>query len=129
MNRAEYLTELMKNDVKLICIAEKDVKQMKSNIGDELKKAEEKCDSYEEMYEDDNGLIMSAYTEYEKVRSPLTQLEALLQDFKLSLIDHYEQLLIEKRAYNTEISQALATAKYNVTKMDETVEIIKGVLI
>lgn len=129
MNRAEYLTELMKNDVKLICIAEKDVKQMKSNIGDELKKAEEKCDSYEEMYENDNGLIMSAYTEYEKVRSPLTQLEALLQDFKLSLIDHYEQLLIEKRAYNTEISQALATAKYNVTKMDETVEIIKGVLI
>ena len=129
MNRTEYLTELMKNDVKLICIAEKDVKQMKSNIGDELKKAEEKCDSYEEMYEDDNGLIMSAYTEYEKVRSPLTQLEALLQDFKLSLIDHYEQLLIEKRAYNTEISQALATAKYNVTKMDETVEIIKGVLI
>jgi len=129
MNRAEYLTELMKNDVKLICIAEKDVKQMKSNIGDELKKAEEKCDSYEEMYENDNGLIMSAYTEYEKVRSPLTQLEALLQDFKLSLIDHYEQLLIEKRAYNSEISQALATAKYNVTKMDETVEIIKGVLI
>lgn len=129
MNRTEYLTELMKNDVKLICIAEKDVKQMKSNIGAELKKAEEKCDSYEEMYEDDNGLIMSAYTEYEKVRSPLTQLEALLQDFKLSLIDHYEQLLIEKRAYNTEISQALATAKYNVTKMDETVEIIKGVLI
>ena len=102
---------------------------MKSNIGDELKKAEEKCDSYEEMYENDNGLIMSAYTEYEKVRSPLTQLEALLQDFKLSLIDHYEQLLIEKRAYNSEISQALATAKYNVTKMDETVEIIKGVLI
>ena len=129
MNRTEYLTELMKKDVKLICIAEKDVKQMKSNIGAELKKAEEKCDSYEEMYEDDNGLIMSAYTEYEKVRSPLTQLEALLQDFKLSLIDHYEQLLIEKRAYNTEISQALATAKYNVTKMDETVEIIKGVLI
>ena len=129
MNRAEYLTELMKNDVKLICIAEKDVKQMKSNVGDELKKAEEKCDSYEEMYENDNGLIMSAYTEYEKVRSPLTQLEALLQDFKLSLIDHYEQLLIEKRAYNSEISQALATAKYNVTKMDETVEIIKGVLI
>ena len=129
MNRTEYLTELMKNDVKLICIAEKDVKQMKSNIGDELKKAEEKCDSYEEMYENDNGLIMSAYTEYEKVRSPLTQLEALLQDFKLSLIDHYEQLLIEKRAYNSEISQALATAKYNVTKMDETVEIIKGVLI
>ena len=129
MNRTEYLTELMKNDVKLICIAEKDVKQMKSNIGDELKKAEEKCDSYEEMYEDDNGLIMSAYTEYENVRSPLTQLEALLQDFKLSFIDDYEQLLIEKRAYNTEISQALATAKYNVTKMDETVEIIKGVLI
>ena len=81
------------------------------------------------MYEDDDGLIMSAYTEYERVRSPLTQLEALLQDFKLSLIDHYEQLLIEKRAYNNEIRKALATAKYNVVKMDETVEIIKGVLI
>ena len=129
MNRTEYLTELMKNDVKLICIAEKDVKQMKENIGDDLKRAEEKCDSYEEMYEGDDGLIMTAYTEYENVRSPLTQLEALLHDFKISLIDHYEQLLIEKSAYNHEIQEALITAKYNVVKMDETVEIIKGVLI
>ena len=119
----------MKNDVKLICIAEKDVKQMKSNIGAELKRAEEKCDSYEEMYEGDEGLIMTAYTEYENVRSSLTQLEALLDDFKRSLIDHYEQFLIEKSAYTVEISEALAKSKYNVTKMDETVEIIKGVLI
>ena len=129
MNRIEYLTELMKRDVELIVIAEKDVKQMKLNIGDELKRAEEKCDSYEEMYEGDDGMIMTAYTEYENVRSPLTQLEALLHDFKISLINHYEQLLIEKRAYNIEIQEALATAKYNVTRMDETVEIIKGVLI
>ena len=129
MNRIEYLTELMKRDVELIVIAEKDVKQMKLNIGDELKRAEEKCDSYEEMYEGDDGMIMTAYTEYENVRSPLTQLEALLSDFKRHLIDHYVQLLIEKRAYNHEIQEALATAKYNVTRMDETVEIIKGVLI
>lgn len=129
MNRTEYLTELMKNDVNLICIAEKDVKQMKENIGDELKRAEEKCDTYEELYENDEGLIMSAYIEYENVRSPLTQLESLLHDFKLSLIDHYEQLLIEKRVFNPEIQQSLVTAKYNVVKMDETVEIIKGVLI
>lgn len=129
MNRAEYLTELMKRDVELINIAEKDVKQMKLNIEDELKKAEEKCDSYEEMYEGDDGMIMTAYTEYEQVRSPLTQLEALLDDFKRELISHYEQLLIEKRVYNTKIGEALAKSKYNVTKMDETVEIIKGVLI
>ena len=63
------------------------------------------------------------------VRSPLTLLESVLSDFKLSLIDHYEQLLIEKRAYNNEIGKALTISKYNVTKMDETVEIIKGVLI
>ena len=129
MNRVEYLTELMKRDVELIAIAEKDVKQMKINIGDQLKKAEEKCESYEEMYEGDDGLIMTAYTEYENVRSPLTQLEALLDDFKRSLINHYEQLLIEKRAYNTQIGEALSKSKYNVTKMDETVEIIKWVLI
>ena len=129
MNRVEYLTELMKRDVELIAIAEKDVKQMKINIGDQLKKAEEKCESYEEMYEGDDGLIMTAYTEYENVRSLLTQLEALLDDFKRSLINHYEQLLIEKRAYNTQIGEALSKSKYNVTKMDETVEIIKGVLI
>lgn len=129
MNRVEYLTELMKKDVKLIVIAEKDVNQMKRDIGDELKRAEEKCDTYEEMYEGDNELIMTAYIEYENVRSPLTDLESILCDFKRSLIDHYEQLLIEKRAYNNEIGKALSISKYNVTKMDETVEIIKGVLI
>ena len=129
MNRVEYLTELMKKDVKLIVIAEKDVNQMKKDIGDELKRAEEKCDTYEEMYEGDNELIMTAYIEYENVRSPLTDLESILCDFKRSLIDHYEQLLIEKRAYNNEIGKALYISKYNVTKMDETVEIIKGVLI
>ena len=122
MNRVEYLTELMKKDVKLIVIAEKDVNQMKKDIGDE-------CDTYEEMYEGDNELIMTAYIEYENVRSPLTDLESVLCDFKRSLIDHYEQLLIEKRAYNNEIGKALSISKYNVTKMDETVEIIKGVLI
>ena len=129
MNRVEYLTELMKKDVKLIVIAEKDVNQMKKDIGDELKRAEEKCDTYEEMYEGDNELIMTAYIEYENVRSPLTDLESILCDFKRSLIDHYEQLLIEKRAYNNEIGKALSISKHNVTKMDETVEIIKGVLI
>ena len=129
MNRAEYLTELMKKDVESIVLAEEDVKDMELKLIVELKKAEEKCDAYEEMYEDDEGLIMSAYTEYEKVRSPITQLESLVQDFKISLIDHYEQLLIEKSAYNEEIRKALVTAKYNVVKMDETVEIIKGVLI
>lgn len=129
MNRVEYLIELMKKDVKLIVIAEKDVNQMKKDIGDELKRAEEKCDTYEEMYEGDNELIMTAYIEYENVRSPLTDLESILCDFKRSLIDHYEQLLIEKRAYNNEIGKALSISKYNVTKMDETVEIIKGVLI
>ena len=129
MNRVEYLTELMKKDVKLIVIAEKDVNQMKKDIGDELKRAEEKCDTYEEMYEGDNELIMTAYIEYENVRSPLTDLESILCDFKRSLIDHYEQLLIEKRAYNNEIGKALSISKYNVTKLDETVEIIKGVLI
>ena len=129
MNRVEYLTELMKKDVKLIVIAEKDVNQMKKDIGDELKQAEEKCDTYEEMYEGDNELIMTAYIEYENVRSPLTDLESILCDFKRSLIDHYEQLLIEKRAYNNEIGKALSISKYNVTKLDETVEIIKGVLI
>lgn len=129
MNRAEYLTELMRRDVELINIAEKDVQQMKLNLCVELKKAEEKCDSYEEMYENDEGLIMSAYREYESVRSPITQLEALLQDFKISLIDHYEQLLVEKQADTIEIREALAKSKYSVVKMDETVEIIKGVLI
>ena len=129
MNRAEYITELMKKDVELIGIAQRDVNQMKLAIEDDLKKAEEKCDSYEELYENDEGLIMSAYREYESVRSPLTQLEALLQDFKISLIDHYEQLLVEKQVDTIEIREALAKSKYSVVKMDETVEIIKGVLI
>ncbi len=129
MNRAEYITELMKKDVELIGIAQRDVNQMKLDIGEELKRAEEKCDSYEEMYEGDDGLIMTAYIEYESIRSPLTELESILYDFKRNLIDHYEQLLIEKRAYNTEIGVALTNSKMNVIKLDETVEIIKGVLI
>lgn len=129
MNRAEYLTELMKRDVELIAITEKDVKEMKLRIGDKLKIAEEKCDTYEEMYEGDDGLIMSAYIEYESIRSPLTELESILYDFKRILIDHYEQLLIEKRVYNSAIGIALSNSKINVVKLDETVEIIKGVLI
>ena len=129
MNKVEYLTELMKRDVESIVSAEEDVKHMELKLIVELKKAEEKCDAYEEMYEDDEGLIMSAYTEYEKVRNPITQLESLVQDFKISLIDHYEQLLIEKEVYNDEIRKSLAVAKYNVVKMDETVNLIKGVLI
>ncbi|WP_296874587.1 hypothetical protein [uncultured Methanobrevibacter sp.] len=129
MNRVDYLTELMKNDVKLICIAEKDVEQMKLNLADALKRAEEKCDSYEKMYEGDDRLIMTAYDEYEAVRSPLTQLEALLRDFKICLINHYEQLLIEKQVYNHGIGNSLDKSKKNLLKMDETVEIIKGVLI
>ena len=119
----------MKKDVELIGIAQRDVNQMKLDIGEELKRAEEKCDSYEEMYEGDDGLIMTAYIEYESIRSPLTELESILYDFKRNLIDHYEQLLIEKRAYNTEIGVALTNSKMNVIKLDETVEIIKGVLI
>ena len=129
MNRVEYITALMKKDVELIGIAQRDVNQMKLDIGEELKRAEEKCDSYEEMYEGDDGLIMTAYIEYESIRSPLTELESILYDFKRNLIDHYEQLLIEKRAYNTEIGVALTNSKMNVIKLDETVEIIKGVLI
>ena len=129
MNKIEYLTELMKRDVESIVSAEEDVKHMELKLIVELKKAEEKCDAYEEMYEDDEGLIMSAYTEYEKIRNPITQLESLVQDFKISLIDHYEQLLIEKEVYNDELRKSLAVAKYNVVKMDETVNLIKGVLI
>ena len=99
------------------------------NIGEDIKRAEEKCDEYEEMYEGDEGLILTAYIECESVRSPLTELESVLYDFKRNLIDHYEQLLIEKRAYNTEIGVALTNSRINLSKMDETVEIIKGVLI
>ena len=129
MDKSEYLTELMKKDVESIVLAEEDVKHMELKLIVELKKAEEKCDAYEEMYEGDDGLIMSAYTEYEKIRNPITQLESLVQDFKISLIDHYEQLLIEKNAYDEELRKSLALAKYNVVKMDETVNLIKGVLI
>ena len=129
MNRAEYLMEIMKKDVENIVLTEKDIFSKKLELIVDLKKAEEKCDSYEEMYEGDEALIMTAYNEYENVRSPLTQLESLLNDFKRSLIDHYEQFLIEKSAYTDEIREALVKSKYNVTKMDETVEIIKGVLI
>ena len=119
----------MRKDVELIGIAQRDVNQMKLDIGEELKRAEEKCDSYEELYSGDNNRIMDAYIEYESIRSPLTELESILYDFKRNLIDHYEQLLIEKRAYNTEIGVALTNSKMNVIKLDETVEIIKGVLI
>lgn len=59
MNRVEYITELMKKDVELIGIAQRDVNQMKLDIGEELKRAEEKCDSYEEMYGGDDGLILN----------------------------------------------------------------------
>ena len=129
MKRTEYLTELMKKDVELINDLEENVREVKSEIEDELKKAEEKCDLYEEMYPDDFGIVLSAYTEYENIRSELTELESALYEFKIVLIDHYEKLLIEKRAYNTEIGVALAKSRVNVIKLDETVEIIKGVLI
>lgn len=129
MNRIDYLTESMKIDVKLICLVEKDVENMKLNLEDDLKKAEEKCDSYEEMYKDDLEIIMGVYEEYEAVRSPLTQLEELLKDFKINLINHYERLLIEKQVYNQGIANSLNRSKKNLLKMDDTVEIIKGVLI
>lgn len=129
MNKVEGLLELMKRDVKLILIAEKDVEAMKFNLEDDLKKAEEKCDFYEEMYKDDLETIMWVYEEYEAVRSPLTQLEEILRDFKINLINHYEQLLIEKEVYNQGIANSLNRSKKNLLKMDDTVEIIKGVLI
>lgn len=129
MNKVEGLLELMKRDVKLILIAEKDVEEMKLNLEDDLKKAEEKCDSYEEMYKDDLEIIMTAYEEYDSVRGPLTQLEELLRDFKINLINHYERLLIEKELYNQGIANSLNRSKKNLLKMDDTVEIIKGVLI
>ena len=129
MNKVEGLLELMKRDVKLILIAEKDVEAMKFNLEDDLKKAEEKCDFYEEMYKDDLETIMWVYEEYEAVRSPLTQLEEILGDFKINLINHYGQLLIEKQVYNQGIANSLNRSKKNLLKMDDTVEIIKGVLI
>ena len=102
---------------------------MKFNLEDDLKKAEEKCDFYEEMYKDDLETIMWVYEEYEAVRSPLTQLEEILRDFKINLINHYEQLLIEKEVYNQGIANSLNRSKKNLLKMDDTVEIIKWVLI
>ena len=129
MKRTEHLTELMKKDIQLITIAEKDVREMELKLRDKLKEAEDKCDLYEEMYEGDDGLIMTAYDEYETIRSPLTELESVLSDFKKNLIEHYEQLLIAKQLYSNEICRTLTNSKYNVVKMDETVEIIKGVLI
>ena len=125
MNKVEGLLELMTRDVKLILIAEKDVEDMKLNLEDDLKKAEEKCDFYEELYKDDLEIIMTAYEEYDSVRSPLTQLEEILRDFKINLINHYEQLLIEKEVYNPGIANSLNRSKKNLLKMDETVEIIK----
>lgn len=129
MNKVEGLLELMKRDVKLILIAEKDVEAMKFNLEDDLKKAEEKCDFYEEMYKDDLETIMWVYEEYDSVRSPLTQLEEILRDFKINLINDYGQLLIEKEVYNQGIANSLNRSKKNLLKMDDTVEIIKGVLI
>ena len=128
MSRADEILDLMRIDIGLIEIAQKDVNEMKNLLEDDLKKAEEKCELYEEMYEDDTNLVMSAYNEYEEIRSPLTFLESLLNDFKIILIEHYEQLLIEKDACDVETSKVLSKSKYNVIKMDETVEIIKGVL-
>ena len=129
MNKIEYLTELMKNDVELINIAEKDVEAMELKLIVELKNAEEKCDAYAEMYEDDEGLVMSAYIEYEQIRSPLTELEFALNDLKINLLDHYELLLIEKKALSDELHNALRASRYNIVKLDETVNLIKGVLI
>lgn len=129
MNKIEYLLELIKRDVEMICGKEEDIKSIKLELCVDLKNAEEKCDLYEEMYEEDNQLIMSAYIEYENIRNPLTRLEQESQAYKLCLIDHYEELLREKNAFDEDISQALNTAKYNAVKLDEVVELIKRVLI
>ena len=64
MNRIEYLIELIKRDVEQVKIAEEDVQAMRLRLLVELKRLEEKCEMYEEMYEDDNDLAMSAYIEY-----------------------------------------------------------------
>ena len=128
MNRAYEILHLMRIDLGLIEKAQNDVNEMTNLLEDELKKAEEKCELYEEMYEDDTNLVMSAYEEYEEIRSPLTFYESILNDFKVILIEHYEQLLIEKDVYDVETSMILSKSKYNLVKMNETVEIIKGVL-
>ena len=129
MNRAEYLIELIKQDVELIQLKEKDIEAMKLKLIVELKAAEEKCEMYEEMYEEDNDLVMSAYIELERVREPITRLEYESRAYKLSLIDHYEELLKEKKQFDNIMSKSLNVAKYNVVHMDEVVEMIKGVLI
>ena len=77
-------------------MAENDVKKMNLKLIGDLKRAEEKRDSFEEMYGCDDERVMSAYIEYEHIRSSLTELEALFRDFKLTLIVHYTDLLFEK---------------------------------
>ena len=77
MNKVEYLIELIKRDVEQVKIAEEDVQAMKLRLLVDLKRLEEKCEMYEEMYEDDNDLVMSAYIDYEHARQPLTQLKRL----------------------------------------------------
>lgn len=129
MNRAEYLIELIKRDVELIQLHEKDIEDMKLKLLVELKTAEEKCEMYEEMYDEDSDLVMSAYIELERVREPITRLETESRAYKLSLIDHYEELLKEKKEFDNIVSKSLNCAKYNVVKMDEVVDMIKGVLI
>ena len=127
MNKVEYLIELIKRDVEQVKIAEEDVQAMKLRLLVDLKRLEEKCEMYEEMYEDDNDLVMSAYMEYEHARQPLTQLEEAAKAHKLILIDHYEEFLKEKKEFDADISKSLNIAKYNVCKMEEVVEMIKGV--
>lgn len=97
MNKVEYLIELIKRDVEQVKIAEEDVQAMKLRLLVDLKRLEEKCEMYEEMYEDDNDLVMSAYIDYERARQPLTQLEDVAKAHKLILIDHYEEFLKEKK--------------------------------
>lgn len=127
MNKVEYLIELIKRDVEQVKIAEEDVQAMRLRLLVDLKRLEEKCEMYEEMYEDDNDMVMSAYMEYERARQPLTQLEETAKAHKLILIDHYEEFLKEKKEFDTDISKSLNIAKYNVCKMEEVVEMIKGV--
>ena len=97
MNRIEYLVELIKRDVEQIKIAEEEINGMKLRLIVELKSAEEKCEMCDEMYEEDNDLVMSAYIELERVREPITRLESQSRAYKLCFIDHYEELLKEKK--------------------------------
>ena len=127
MNRIEYLIELIKRDVEQVKIAEEDVQAMRLRLLVDLKRLEEKCEMYEEMYEDDNDLVTSAYIEYERARQPLTELEEAAKAHKLILIDHYEEFLKEKSDLDADIGKSLNMAKYNVCKMEEVVEMIKGV--